>query len=122
MPTTFGPLELRAAHDRARLVPFTGSGMSVPACGTWHSFVERLEQLAGTYPSPRTAGATGGQLSEQALVALRTLRRSGVSLPDAVRLTLYDPQVAEPPANAMALAAEAASRTPTAGDGSSISS
>lgn len=33
---------LRAPYDRGRLVPFIGSGMSIPACVSWQTFVDNL--------------------------------------------------------------------------------
>jgi hypothetical protein len=38
--------DLLAPYDRGRLVPFIGSGMSMPSCVSWKVFVERLEKEA----------------------------------------------------------------------------
>jgi hypothetical protein len=38
---------LAARYDRSDLVPFIGSGMSVPACATWKEMVVALENKAG---------------------------------------------------------------------------
>src|SRR5262249_16292120 len=37
---------LLAPYDQGRLVPFIGSGMSMPSCVSWKVFVERLETEA----------------------------------------------------------------------------
>lgn len=43
---------LAARYDRGLLVPFIGSGMSVPACASWKQMVQSLERHAGIEPSP----------------------------------------------------------------------
>ena len=101
--TSFDPLQLLTAYDRGRLVPFTGSGMSVPACTTWDQFVARLESGA-CIPAAAMSGSTSARLVERALVALRVQRRMGISLPDAVRKALYLSPSGSLPENAVALA------------------
>ena len=39
--------QLLLAYERGLLVPFTGAGMSAPACRLWRSFIEELETQAG---------------------------------------------------------------------------
>ncbi len=42
---------LAACYDRGLLVPFIGSGMSLPACASWRAMVASLEGHAGIEPS-----------------------------------------------------------------------
>ena len=97
------PRELLSTYDRGRLVPFTGPGLSVPACASWQQFVSRLEKsirkLGVEQPSP---GA--GSLAERARAAIGTLQRHGQQLPDAVRSALYTSVTGGLPTNTLALA------------------
>src|SRR5262249_53812458 len=61
-------------YESGRLVPFIGSGMSVGACTSWQTMIERLEQSAfgrkrrsGAEPDPR-------ELIERANRAVRALK------------------------------------------------
>ena len=44
MSGNYDPQPLCAAYDRGQLVPFIGSGMSVPACVGWETFLSNLEK------------------------------------------------------------------------------
>ena len=97
MSTAFDPKELRGAYDRGRLVPFLGSGMSIPTCTNWTEFVQRLEYRAGIRQHADQQGAT--RLMERAATAMHALRlRDGASLTNAIREAVYmrsDPQITD---------------------------
>jgi hypothetical protein len=52
--TTFKEVlpRLAATYETGRLVPFLGSGMSVPVCTDWWTFVHRLESAAAGHEVP----------------------------------------------------------------------
>lgn len=74
MNDDFDPKPLCAAYDRGRLVPFIGSGMSMPACVDWETFVCNLEiQSSSERLNSGDAGPHGDAIS-RAFVAMRSLR------------------------------------------------
>ena len=89
--------EAAAVYDRGRLVPFIGSGMSVPVCTDWTSLIERIESLSGT-------GGAGDPATraERALERLRLGR--GLSTSDVVDRVLLSDGPQEPPRQTQALA------------------
>lgn len=94
-PHQFDPSILRPLYDRGQLVPFIGSGMSVPACTGWRQFVAGLEAFALQTTGAAPAGgdeADPTRLIERALQALQAIRRHGRNLADAVRSAVYCPE------------------------------
>jgi hypothetical protein len=84
---------LAAVYDRGCLVPFIGSGMSIPVCATWTQFVDELERLTGI---DRGAPIKGAEI-QRALSALQRLRREGRDIGAAVRAAVYlDDELAKP--------------------------
>lgn len=55
------------AYRKGILVPFTGAGLSVPACSGWVKFVESLEKQAGTVQS-NSNGSTANNTSPSMLI------------------------------------------------------
>lgn len=66
--------DLLAPYDQGRLVPFIGSGMSMPTCVSWRTFVERLEYEANLLGAD-IKGAEQRELIPRAYVAVSTIRR-----------------------------------------------
>ena len=96
---------LVAAYERGRLVPFTGSGMSMPVCPSWEAFVERLELAVGA-DADRAAGAPSDSesLIRRANVASRALRlRNPDGFAEVVEGALGVPR-SDPPPQTVALA------------------
>jgi hypothetical protein len=66
---------LVSSYVCGRLVPFIGSGMSIPACVSWTTLVENLETAAGGKGEPgRLRNADSAQLIRIADAAVRTLQ------------------------------------------------
>jgi hypothetical protein len=59
-------------YQRGLLVPFVGSGMSVPACTLWAEFVSKLEQLIHLKSA---GGTTAPELVQRSARAVRRLRQ-----------------------------------------------
>jgi SIR2-like protein len=103
---TVGSLEppevdyLRVAYERGQLVPFIGSGMSVPVCAGWEALVERLEAEAGIDGTRRGSDA----LIQRALFALQRLRRRGRRIVRPLRRAVYLSESDESPPQTVALA------------------
>ena len=76
---------LAAVYDRGCLVPFIGSGMSVPVCADWARFVDDLERQTGIH---REVPREGGEI-QRALSAIQRLRREGRDIGAAVRAAVY---------------------------------
>src|SRR5262249_57995924 len=67
--TTFEAVlpRLVATYESGRLVPFLGSGMSVPVCADWWTFVHRLESaIAGNPVAPYPKDMTRDELVRRA--------------------------------------------------------
>src|SRR4030095_12466850 len=77
---------LAAAYDLGSLVPFIGSGMSVPVCANWEGFVKQLEVRAHI-KSPQVTDAS--RLIQRAQYAVQRLRREGTNFSRAVRDAVY---------------------------------
>jgi SIR2-like domain len=91
---------LSAVYDRGCLVPFIGSGMSIPICATWAQFVERLEKQTGIDDSQFKSRS----LIQRALFALQRLAREGGDLGATVRAAVYVDKAPETPTHSEALA------------------
>jgi hypothetical protein len=66
---------LAASYECGRLVPFIGSGMSIPACVDWKTLVENLEGAAAADGEPeRPRGESSADLVRRANAAVRKLR------------------------------------------------
>lgn len=83
--TQFDVRCLAAAYDRGCLVPFIGSGMSVPACPDWSGFVSRLENSAGI----STPMHMNQYLIQRALLAQKTLRQQGRDEAGEIAAAIY---------------------------------
>ncbi len=82
--------QLCAIYDQGNLVPFVGSGMSIPHCVTWKRFVESLEEQTrrcGKSSSPNR------DLVRRANVAMRNLRLTGGNTAECIRRALYRAEV-----------------------------
>lgn len=93
---------LVSAYERGRLVPFIGSGMSLPTCATWDGLIGALERSAEIeeLSSPNDPH----DLIRRANAAVRKLRhRSPERFPEWVRQAL-DNGRDDPPAQTQALA------------------
>lgn len=105
MPSTFDPEVLRSAYDRGRLVPFLGSGVSIPACTDWAGFVQKLEELADIDQESSTGRPSPTRLIERAATAMHALRRQGEpSISEAIRAAVYKTPSPRIPASTRALA------------------
>lgn len=95
---------LVAAYEQGRLVPFLGSGMSVPNCRPWDLFVGRLAALAKE-PPPKKEKAKDPDKSEVLIRRANAIVR-GLKLKDAqgfasnVRKALWTRKRATPAATA----------------------
>jgi hypothetical protein len=67
----FPAQDLALSYDKGNLVPFLGSGMSVPACAGWKPMLESLEALA------HIAAGQGTDLAARAERAVRFLKNRG---------------------------------------------
>jgi hypothetical protein len=66
---------LVAAYERGRLVPFIGSGLSMPVCPSWKVFVEALELAVGAGAAQIDGAASDSEsLIRRANLASRALR------------------------------------------------
>ena len=89
--------QLCAIYDQGNLVPFVGSGMSIPRCVTWEMFVKSLEEQAsgyGEFSSPNR------DLVRRANVSMRNLRLAGANTAECIRRAVYRdkvPDTAVPP-------------------------
>ena len=86
MTMHFDIASLASIYDRGRLVPFTGSGMSIGECHDWKSFVERLVAHSRIV---EPLGASNTEPVRRAAAALESLRRSGSDIGEAVRKSVY---------------------------------
>lgn len=78
---------LAAAYGKGLLTPFTGAGLSFPACPLWIEFVEALESAAGI---ERAVGSQPADMMRRASRAALTLRnRDPDELGRQVRQALY---------------------------------
>lgn len=71
---------LVSTYEQGRLVPFIGSGMSMPACASWTTMAQRLEELANARKSPRsrwTKQVAAEEIVRRANRAVRKLKASG---------------------------------------------
>jgi hypothetical protein len=66
---------LVASYECGRLVPFIGSGMSIPPCVDWRTFVKNLEGAAAADGEPeRPRGDSSADLVRRANAAVRKLQ------------------------------------------------
>jgi hypothetical protein len=79
--------ELALAYGRGLLTPFTGAGISRPACPSWEELVVDLETVAGIAPAPSTGSANLIRRASHAVQALRH-RREG-ELARAIKHSMY---------------------------------
>jgi hypothetical protein len=100
MPDGFDVKTLATVYDRGRLVPFIGSGMSVPVCANWTQFVDELERQTGII---RNGPVSGGEI-QRALSAIQRLRREGRNIAAAVRAAVYLDDTLTKPTHSDALA------------------
>lgn len=98
MSNDFDPKPLCAAYDRGRLVPFIGSGMSIPTCTSWENFVENLEKQCGI-----KASELG--LIQRASRAMQRLRVREPNVATAIEKAVYSGNGREVPRQTEALAA-----------------
>jgi hypothetical protein len=97
--------QLVAAYERGRLVPFIGSGLSMPVCPSWKEFVEALELAIGG-DAQQVAGAAhdSESLIRRANLASRALRlRDPDGFAEVVERALGVPR-SDPPPQTVALA------------------
>ena len=97
MSTAFDPKPLCAAYDRGRLVPFIGSGMSIPTCTSWGNFVRKLEEQCGIE-------ASGPDLIQRASRAMQRVRLSSTDVATAIKSAVYSGNGREVPRQTEALA------------------
>src|SRR5687768_10865043 len=63
---------LLSRYQSGKLVPFVGSGLSLPGCTSWGEFVQRLCDRAGMLAgAPRTPGSGGPPPNEDPDVRVR---------------------------------------------------
>lgn len=86
MTNTFALRQMCAEYDRGRLVPFIGSGMSIPACVSWSTFVANLERTADIALFP---AVEHGSLMQRASVAMQQLRLGHDNTVAAIKSAVY---------------------------------
>ncbi len=87
-----------SAYRKGRLVPFTGGGLSAPACESWPGLVTSLEREARITAAPPSAGNPPQELIRRANRAVRRLRTSDPEhFPAAVRRALRVAEAAPGP-------------------------
>lgn len=79
--------QLCQIYDKGRLVPFIGSGMSIPICVNWASFVDNIESAYPCYSDPDRINL---DLVKRAYFAMRNLRSSGVDVAEHIRSAVYN--------------------------------
>lgn len=89
---------LVAAYERGRLVPFLGSGMSMPVAKSWKGLITGLEAAAGIAPSTQDADQRPEALVRRANKATRKLRLADAEhFHSVVRALMGDPRASIPP-------------------------
>lgn len=89
--------QLSAIYDQSNLVPFIGSGMSIPHGVTWEMFVESLEEQAKPYGD---ISSPNQDLIRRANFAMRNLRLAGANTAECIRRAVYrnkGPDIEVPP-------------------------
>lgn len=106
MPTSFEHMlpRLVAAYERGRLVPFTGSGLSMPVAPSWTSLITGLERASEIAPSEAKKDGVPEALVRRANKATRKLRLADEERFYGVVRELMGPREADPPPQALALA------------------
>lgn len=106
MPIRFEQMlpRLSAAYERGRLVPFIGSGMSMPVARSWRGLIEGLETAGGIEPSSAPADLEPEGLVRRANKATRKLRLADEERFFEVVRELMGPAKSVPTAQTMALA------------------
>ena len=99
MKTEEGIKVLASLHDRALLVPFIGSGMSMGPCVSWKTLIKNLETAAGV-----TDPKVEGDLLARAEAVMQVLRRGDFQVPDVIRRSVYDSGRRNDPTHSDALA------------------
>jgi SIR2-like protein len=97
---------LTATYEAGRLVPFLGSGMSMPVCTDWWTFVQRLECASGRETEPLKKSLSREELIRRANNAVRSLkaRKQGSFEPAIRQALLSNPAKADIPTQTRALA------------------
>lgn len=95
---------LLAAYERGRLVPFTGSGLSMPVAPSWTALITGLEQAAAIAPSKADKDNKPEGLVRRANKATRKLRLADEQRFYSVVRGLMGSREADPPPQALALA------------------
>jgi hypothetical protein len=102
--------EVATAHRCGMLVPFVGSGLSLPVCRDWEGMIGQLEVRAGTVPGQEVRagtvpGRTGTHQARRAAHALDRLRLGqGLTTSGIVAEVLLERGPAAPPEATRALA------------------
>ncbi len=93
---------LCSVYDRSRLVPFTGSGMSIPVCTNWQTFVQSLEQQADIQVSDHEDNK---DFVQRAFFAMQNLRLKNKDTTEFITNAVYSqPKQEKVPAQTKALA------------------
>jgi hypothetical protein len=95
---------LVAAYERGRLVPFIGSGMSLPVARSWKGLITGLEEAAGVPSSAEPEDNKPEALVRRANKATRKLRLVDEAKFYAVVRSLMGDAKSDPPAQSLALA------------------
>lgn len=86
---------LMSAYEHVRLVPFIGSGLSIPACRGWKDFIGELEKSADL--PAETQSDSPSDLIRRANRAVRTLRNRDMKVfPEKLRRALVAPEATMP--------------------------
>ena len=100
MQKNFDLTSLCTAYNLGRLVPFIGSGMSMPTCVSWKKFIEKLEGQCGIKPPE----SDGRDLIQRAHIARQKLLLSGDNVAEAIEKAVYSGNKEEVPKQTTALA------------------
>jgi hypothetical protein len=95
---------LVAAYERGRLVPFVGSGMSMPIARSWKGLITGLEEATGIEPSKTDEDNKPEGLVRRANKATRKLRLADGAQFYAVVRSLMGDARSDPPPQTLALA------------------
>ena len=96
----FDLTSLCTAYNLGRLVPFIGSGMSMPTCVSWKKFIEKLEGQCGIKPPE----SDDRDLIQRAHIARQKLLLSGDNVAEAIEKAVYSGNKKEVPKQTTALA------------------
>ena len=96
----FDLTSLCTAYNLGRLVPFIGSGMSMPTCVNWKKFVENLEGQCGI----KRPKSDDRDLIQRAHIARQKLLLSGDNVAEAIKKAIYSDNDKDVPKQTAALA------------------